>query len=73
MKKQTTELGKVITEAREKKGISSDVAAGLIGVSGSGLCTIESGKYYPRLTTLIGLMELYDCTFEDLCRNMDRR
>ena len=66
-------MAKNLRRAREKKGISSDVAAGLIGVSGSGLCTIESGKYYPRLTTLIGLMGLYDVTFEDLCRNMDRR
>ena len=44
MKKQTTELGKIITEAREKKGISQRELSRQANMDCAEVSCIEAGK-----------------------------
>ena len=46
MKKQTTELGKIITEAREKKGISQRELSRQANMNCAEVSRIEAGFFY---------------------------
>lgn len=53
-------------EAREKVGLTAQVAATEVGVSITTLISWENGKTSPTAESIIGLCKLYDCTADEL-------
>ena len=69
MKKQTTELGKVITEAREKLGISQRELSRRANMDCAEVSRIESGKRLkPNVLYLKGIAETLNLSMVDLMK-----
>ncbi len=69
MKKQTTELGKVITEAREKLGISQRELSRRANMDCAEVSRIESGKRMkPNILYLKGIAETLNLSMVDLMK-----
>ena len=69
MKKQTTELGKVITEAREKKGISQRELSRQANMDCAEVSRIEAGKRLkPNILYLKGIAETLNLSMVDLMK-----
>lgn len=69
MKKQTTELGKVITEAREKLGISQRELSRRANMDCAEVSRIESGKRMkPNVLYLKGIAETLNLSMVDLMK-----
>lgn len=69
MKKQTTELGKVITEAREKLGISQRELSRRANMDCAEVSRIESGKRLkPNVLYLKGIAETLHLSLVDLMK-----
>ena len=69
MKKQTTELGKIITEAREKKGISQRELSRQANMDCAEVSRIEAGKRLkPNVLYLKGIAEALDLSMVDLMK-----
>ena len=69
MKKQTTELGKIIAEAREKKGISQRELSRQANMDCAEVSRIEAGKRLkPNILYLKGIAEALGLSMVDLMK-----
>lgn len=69
MKKQTTELGKLVSEAREKLGISQRELARRSNMDCAEVSRIEAGKRLkPNILYLKGIAETLDLSMVDLMK-----
>ena len=66
------EVGNQIRFRRKAKGYTIQMAAELLGLSNNHYSDIERGKYFPRVETLVEIVDLFDCTMDDLFMNVIR-
>ena len=59
-------LGKRIRELRKQRGFTQDYLAEHLGIEPRQLSKLETGKHYPSFETTIGLLKVFDVTFEEL-------
>lgn len=59
-------LGKRIKELRKAKNFKQEFLAEKLGIEPRQLSKLETGKHYPSFETIIGLLEVFDITFEEL-------
>lgn len=64
--KNTKPRGNRIRAMRIRKNLSQQALADLIGVNQCMISTYESGETLPRMGTLFRLMEVLDCTADEL-------
>lgn len=55
-------------QARQKAGLTQSQVAKALGVDQSAVCLWETGKTFPRATTLSKIAKLYGCTVDELLR-----
>jgi len=68
------DIGDRIRAARQKRGMTQDVASELVGISASHLGNIENGKTKPGLKTIVALSDALDISIDEmLCSSMRRR
>ncbi len=53
---------------RKKAGLTQDEAAAMLGVTRQSYCYWETLRAQPTAKNMIGLMNLFDCSIEDLYR-----
>lgn len=56
--------------AREKCGLTQQEVALHLNVDQSAVCQWETGKTKPRSSQLLKIAELYNCTVEELLRDV---
>jgi transcriptional regulator with XRE-family HTH domain len=66
------EVGKQIRLLRKARGISIQEAAESLGLSTNHYADLERGKYFPRVETLVEIVDFYNCTMDDLFKNVIR-
>lgn len=55
-----------IRELRQKKGLSQNEFGEKIHMAQSGISNLENGNYNPTLSVLLKILDVLDCTFEEL-------
>lgn len=55
-----------IKKLRQKKGLSQNEFGEKIQMAQSGISNLENGNYNPTLSVLLKILEVLDCTFEEL-------
>lgn len=66
------EVGEQIRLQRKAKGYSMQKAAELLDLSTNHYSDLERGKYFPRVETLVEIVDFYGCTMDDLFKNVIR-
>ena len=61
----------MISSYREKRGISQNELAALVGVTQSAVAKWETGDSMPRADKLCQLAEILNCTVDDLLREQE--
>ena len=64
------EVGKQIRLLRKAKGYSIQATAEMIGLSTNHYADLERGKYFPRVETLVEIVDFFGCTMDDLFKNV---
>lgn len=59
-------LGKRIKELRKNKGLTQEYLAEKLKIEPRQLSKLETGKHYPSFETILGLLETFNITFEEL-------
>ena len=59
-------LGKRIKELRKQRGFTQDYLAEKLNIETRQLSKLETGKNYPSFETVLGLLETFNITFEEL-------
>ena len=59
-------LGKRIKELRKSKGFTQDYLAENLKIDTRQLSKLENGKNYPSFETILGLLKMFNITFEEL-------
>lgn len=59
-------LGKRIKELRKAKNIKQECLAEQLGIEPRQLSKLETGKHYPSFETTLGLLNVFNITFEEL-------
>lgn len=59
-------LGKRIKELRKQRGFTQEYLAEKLKIEPRQLSKLETGKHYPSFETIIGLLETFNITFEEL-------
>ena len=59
-------LGKRIKELRKKNNLTQEYLAEKLNIETRQLSKLETGKHYPSFETIIGLIETFNITFEEL-------
>jgi len=55
-----------LKEMREKRGLSQEKLAELVGVTRQTVISIEGGKYVPSLELALKFSKLFKCKVEDI-------
>lgn len=66
------EVGNQIRLRRIAKGFSIQKTAELLGLSTNHYADLERGKYFPRVETLVKIVDFFGCTMDDLFKNVIR-
>lgn len=66
------EVGNQIRKRRQERGYSIQKTAELLGLSNNHYADLERGKYFPRIETLVEIVDFFDCTMDDLFKNVIR-
>ena len=59
-------LGKRIKELRKQRDITQEFLAEKLKIEPRQLSKLETGKHYPSFETILGLLETFNITFEEL-------
>lgn len=59
-------LGKRIKELRRQKGFTQEYLAEKLKIEPRQLSKLETGKHYPSFETILGLLGMFNITFEEL-------
>ncbi|MBQ8458563.1 helix-turn-helix transcriptional regulator [bacterium] len=59
-------LGKRIKELRKQKDFTQEYLAEKLKIEPRQLSKLETGKHYPSFETVLGLLETFNITFEEL-------
>ena len=59
-------IGKRIQQYRKKKGLTQDMLSEKIGVSPHHMSSFERGQYNIKLDILVNIMNLLDCSADDI-------
>lgn len=59
-------LGKRIKELRKQRGFTQEYLAEKLKIEPRQLSKLETGKHYPSFETILGLLEMFKITFEEL-------
>ena len=62
------ELGRTIREAREKRGISQERLAEIIGMSQSSITNWEYGLYLPRVSEIVAMSVELDIPLDEFLK-----
>ncbi len=55
-----------IARYRYRHNYTQALLASLLGVSKNTVCSWETGVFYPTLPNIFSLMEIFQCSFDDL-------
>ena len=59
-------LGRRIKELRKSKGFTQEYLAEKLKIEPRQLSKLETGRHYPSFETILGLLETFNVTFEEL-------
>lgn len=65
-------VGQVISDFRNKKGISQEVVSGLADIGRTHLSAIERGERKPTLETLFRISQALDIKMSDIVKEIER-
>ena len=60
------QIGRNIAKARHKAGFTQDYVSAEAGIHRGNLSDIENGKVDPKISTLIKISKILDCSLESL-------
>lgn len=68
---EAKEVGKVIQEYRQRKGLSQEVVSGLADIGRTHLSAIERGSRKPTLDTVFKIADALDIKPSDLVKSIE--